>query len=188
MRKASVCPLSGEKKKCIRLTKCSSCCWCRPSVRYGVIGCELLQRKNKNQRNWKLDICRVDESELYNIPADVKLPLLPIELKEAKDGLRSSLEILTPREREIIIFRWGLDPEYYGSRIPSEVSEKWANTTRERWSFTTLNGTVPLEALAKFFGLTRERVRQLEARALNKLRYPPRLRKLAGLFGVGCSD
>ncbi len=148
------------------------------------MGCELLQRKNKNQRNWKLDVRRADESELYNVPDDVQLPLLPIELKEAKNNIRLSLEALTPREREVIIFRWGLDPEYYGSKIPREISKKWSNTVREHWAFTTLHGAVPLEELAKLFDSTRERIRQIEATALRKLRHPTRRCRLEGFFNI----
>jgi len=192
MKGVAICPLCGKEKYDIWSDPCESCCWCYRSSRgYGIKSCDILRLKNKvngKRGNWLLDVHRADESELYNIPANVQLPLLLIEFKEVKDGLRSSLETLTSREREIIIFRWGLDPEYYGSRIPSEVLEKWANMIRERWSFTTLNGAVPLEALAEFFGLTRERVRQIEAMAIHKLRHPTRLCKLAGLLGVGCND
>jgi RNA polymerase primary sigma factor len=39
-----------------------------------------------------------------------------------------------------------------------------------------------LEEVGKEFGVTRERIRQLEALALRKLRHPSRSRKLRGYF------
>ena len=36
-----------------------------------------------------------------------------------------------------------------------------------------------LEEVGKVFGVTRERIRQIEAKALEKLRHPTRARKLA---------
>ena len=41
-----------------------------------------------------------------------------------------------------------------------------------------------LEEVGKEFNVTRERIRQIEAKALRKLRHPSRSRKLRGLSGL----
>ena len=45
-----------------------------------------------------------------------------------------------------------------------------------------------LEELARQFGITRERVRQIEAKALRKLRHPARLRRLGGFSSQTVAD
>jgi RNA polymerase primary sigma factor len=77
----------------------------------------------------------------------------PIEEATAellKDDLSSALQILPPREREIISLRYGL---------------------RDHKQRT-------LEEVGRHFNLTRERVRQIEARALAQLRESPEMRSL----------
>ncbi|SCV63345.1 RNA polymerase sigma factor RpoD [Anaplasma phagocytophilum] len=39
-----------------------------------------------------------------------------------------------------------------------------------------------LEEVGRLFNVTRERIRQIEAKALRKLRHPSRARKLRGFF------
>lgn len=67
-----------------------------------------------------------------------------------REALDDVLDTLTPREKKIITMRFGLD-----DREP-----------------------MTLEQIGKVFGVTRERIRQIEAKALRKLRHPSRLRKL----------
>jgi RNA polymerase primary sigma factor len=64
--------------------------------------------------------------------------------------VRNVLEDLTPREKKILQIRFGL-----------------------------VDGVVhTLEEVGKKFGVTRERIRQIEAKALRKLRHPTRSRPL----------
>ncbi len=71
-----------------------------------------------------------------------------------KDKIESVLKTLTYREREIIKLRYGIGDGY----------------------------TYTLEEVGKIFKVTRERVRQVEAKALKKLQHPVRARKLKGFI------
>ncbi len=67
-----------------------------------------------------------------------------------REQMKDILDSLSPRERHVLKLRFGLDDGQ--SRTLEEVGQK--------------------------FGVTRERVRQIEAKALRKLRHPTRSRKL----------
>ncbi|OQB10090.1 MAG: RNA polymerase sigma factor SigA [Candidatus Omnitrophica bacterium ADurb.Bin205] len=67
-----------------------------------------------------------------------------------KDEMNSALDTLTERERKILVLRFG-------------ISDGAART---------------LEEVGNVFKVTRERVRQIEAKALKKLRHPTRSRRL----------
>ena len=71
-----------------------------------------------------------------------------------KDRLGDVLTTLTEREQEVLTLRFGLADGY--SRTLEEVGRK--------------------------FNVTRERIRQIEAKALRKMRHPTRLRKLQGFL------
>ena len=71
-----------------------------------------------------------------------------------REKLMDVLESLTPRERKVLSLRFGLQDGY--SRT--------------------------LEEVGKQFNVTRERIRQIEAKALRKMRHPTRIRQLQGFF------
>jgi RNA polymerase primary sigma factor len=71
-----------------------------------------------------------------------------------KEKIESVLETLTYREREIIKLRYGIGDGY----------------------------TYTLEEVGKRFMVTRERVRQIEEKAVRKLQHPIRSRKLEGFL------
>lgn len=71
-----------------------------------------------------------------------------------REKLLDVLSSLTPRERKVLTLRFGLQDGY--SRT--------------------------LEEVGKQFNVTRERIRQIEAKALRKMRHPTRLRQLHGFF------
>jgi len=71
-----------------------------------------------------------------------------------RDRIEAVLKTLTYREREIIKLRYGLGDGY----------------------------TYTLEEVGRIFKVTRERVRQVEAKALRKLQHPVRARKLKGFL------
>ena len=67
-----------------------------------------------------------------------------------KDHIREMLSTLSPREAKVLEYRFGLEDG------------------KQR----------TLEEVGKEFGVTRERIRQIEAKAIRKLRHPTRARKL----------
>ncbi len=71
-----------------------------------------------------------------------------------KDKIDAVLKTLTYREREIIKLRYGIGDGY----------------------------TYTLEEVGRIFKVTRERVRQVEAKAIRKLQHPVRARKLEGFL------
>ena len=74
-----------------------------------------------------------------------------------KEKIDGVLKTLTYREREIIKLRYGIGDGY----------------------------TYTLEEVGRIFKVTRERVRQVEAKAIRKLRHPVRSRKLQGFLDKG---
>lgn len=73
---------------------------------------------------------------------------------DLKEQVREVLKTLTPREEKVLKMRFGID-------VSSEHT---------------------LEEVGKDFGVTRERVRQIEVKALRKLRHPSRSKKLVAFF------
>ena len=71
-----------------------------------------------------------------------------------KDKIEAVLNTLTHREREIIKLRYGIGDGY----------------------------TYTLEEVGRIFNVTRERVRQIEAKAIRKLQHPVRARRLEGFL------
>ncbi|MHC4400003.1 MAG: sigma-70 family RNA polymerase sigma factor [Planctomycetota bacterium] len=81
-------------------------------------------------------------------------PLYDMNQDSLKDRIADVLAALNYREREIIRLRYGLADGY----------------------------TYTLEEVGKIFSVTRERVRQIEAKAVRKLQHPVRSRKLSGFL------
>ena len=67
-----------------------------------------------------------------------------------RELIEQVLEALTPREKSVLELRYGLKD----------------------------NRARTLEEVGQFFGVTRERIRQIEAKAIKKLRNPSRSRRL----------
>ncbi|MCB9493723.1 MAG: RNA polymerase sigma factor RpoD [Epsilonproteobacteria bacterium] len=74
--------------------------------------------------------------------------------EDLKEKVREILKSLTPREEKVLKMRFGID-------VASEHT---------------------LEEVGKDFSVTRERIRQIEVKALRKLRHPSRSKKLQSFF------
>jgi RNA polymerase primary sigma factor len=81
-------------------------------------------------------------------------PVISAGTEMLKDRIEEVLKTLTYREREIIKLRYGIGDGY----------------------------TYTLEEVGRIFKVTRERVRQVEAKAIRKLQHPVRARKLEGFL------
>ncbi len=91
-----------------------------------------------------------DDTMLVDIIPDITAvnPSIYLENLEYRNKIDKMLKTLTPREERIIRLRYGLED----------------------------NTIHTLEDIAKEFGITRERVRQLEVKAIRRLRHPSRLK------------
>ncbi|MCD4656355.1 MAG: RNA polymerase sigma factor RpoD [Planctomycetes bacterium] len=97
-----------------------------------------------------------DDSDFGDFIKDdnVVSPLNAASHEMLKEAITYVLETLDFREREIIKLRYGIGDGY----------------------------TCTLEEVGKMFNVTRERVRQIEAKAIRKLQHPTRSRKLKGFL------
>jgi len=84
----------------------------------------------------------------------VESPVVAASREMLKDRIENVLNTLTFREREIIKLRYGIGDGY----------------------------TYTLEEVGRIFRVTRERVRQIEAKAVRKLQHPVRARRLSGFM------
>lgn len=93
-----------------------------------------------------------EDSKIQDFIEDetIKSPMEHATEGMLKTQLYQIIETLTPREQKVIKLRYGLDD----------------------------NHTRTLEEVGKEFNVTRERIRQIEAKALRKLRQPTRSKKL----------
>jgi RNA polymerase primary sigma factor len=84
------------------------------------------------------------QDDIANSPTDAATA------KILREKIEEALDQLTPRERDVLKMRFGLDDGYPHT----------------------------LEEVGRHFQVTRERIRQIEAKALKKLRHPTRCRRL----------
>jgi RNA polymerase primary sigma factor len=90
----------------------------------------------------------------------VESPVTSASREMLKDRIENVLNTLTFREREIIKLRYGIGDGY----------------------------TYTLEEVGRIFRVTRERVRQIEAKAVRKLQHPVRARRLGGFLDTAAGE
>ena len=92
------------------------------------------------------------EATLEQFVSDRSQPTLydKVSKELLKEAMNKVLETLSPREKKVLIMRFGLDD----------------------------GKPKTLEEVGKEFKVTRERIRQIEAKAIRKLKHPTRARKL----------
>ena len=86
---------------------------------------------------------------------EVENPAIRTAFRILQEQMQEVLVTLPPREQEVLKMRFGLDDGY----------------------------SLTLEEVGLYFNVTRERIRQIEAKALRRLRHPKRSRKLKDYLG-----
>ncbi len=111
-----------------------------------------IMRISQEPMSLEMPIGQEDSSLLGDFIEDDKImgPVDAASRQLLKEQIRSALGVLSEREREVLEMRFGL-------------SDGQDHT---------------LEEVGKHLGVTRERIRQIEAKALRKLRHPTRSRQL----------
>ena len=92
----------------------------------------------------------------FIVDADSPSPVQEAELNILKEQIQDVLSDLNERERKVISLRFGIDDGYPRT----------------------------LEEVGSIFKVTRERIRQIEAKALRKLRHPRRSRKTTRFYSL----
>lgn len=111
-----------------------------------------IMRISQEPMSLDMPIGQEDSSQLGDFIEDENIPG-PVDAASKqllKEQIRNALGVLSDREREVLQMRFGL--------IDGQDHT--------------------LEEVGKHFGVTRERIRQIEAKALRKLRHPTRSRQL----------
>ena len=118
---------------------------------------EILKR-DKNVVSLDTPIKEDEDSSLVEfIPSDANLDdvvIHEVEQKNLREKIEELLTGLNEQEQKVLRMRFGLDDD----------------------------DPKTLEEIGKVFGVTRERIRQIEAKAIRKLRHPSRLKQLKNFY------
>lgn len=126
------------------------------AVKIPVVEAKRVLKISRHQVSLDRPVGESEDSSFGDFVEDEKAesPVSAATQEMLKEKIESVLQTLTYREREIIKYRYGIGNGY----------------------------TYTLEEVGKIFKVTRERVRQIEAKAVRKLQHPIRSRKLVGFL------
>lgn len=110
--------------------------------------------------------------DLVKMPAQEEA----VEAREIEERITKAFSTLTPREELVLRLRFGLVNM-------KEVVIPGMQPGERLGEAEDLDG-LTFEEVGMFFGVTRERVRQIEAKALRKLKHPSRSRRLFPLVAI----
>ena len=115
-------------------------------------------KRDKNVVSLDTPIKEDEDSSLVEfIPSDANLDdvvIHEVEQKNLREKIDELLTGLNDQEQKVLRMRFGLDDD----------------------------DPKTLEEIGKVFGVTRERIRQIEAKAIRKLRHPSRLKQLKNFY------
>lgn len=113
---------------------------------------ENLKKISRQPKSLSTPVGDDKEATLEQFVADMSKPTLydTVSRELLKDALSKVLSTLSPREKKVLVMRFGLED----------------------------GKSKTLEEVGKEFKVTRERIRQIEAKAIRKLKHPTRARKL----------
>jgi len=113
---------------------------------------ENLMKISQQPKSLSTPVGEDKEATLEQFVADTNQPTMydRVSRELLKDAVVDVLETLSPREKKVLVMRFGLDD----------------------------GKPKTLEEVGKEFKVTRERIRQIEAKAIRKLKHPTRARKL----------
>jgi RNA polymerase primary sigma factor len=128
------------------------------AVEVGLPRERIVELLNASEQPVSLDAPMADDEEYHLADtiedSSMSAPVDPVAHQTLREHIEQSLTVLNPRERTIIEMRYGLMDGH----------------------------SLSLDEVSTIFRLTRERIRQIEVKALRKLRYPDRyegIRELA---------
>ncbi len=159
------------------------------TIRVPVHMVETINRMTRHQRQLTLELNREPTEE--EIAARMKIPVEKVReiMKIAQDPVSLDTPIGEEEDSHLGDFipdERNMSPEEFATNeiLKDQISTVLMTLTdREeqvlKLRFGLIDGTCrTLEEVGQIFGVTRERIRQIEAKALRKLRHPSRSRKL----------